>query len=46
MNVNVPVIMCGETSSTSAASAEEAEDRIGWDRSVRPSAETGTQTGA
>ena len=25
---------------------EEAEDRIGWDRLVRPSTRTGTQTGA
>ena len=32
-------------SSTSAASAEEAEDRIGWDRSVRPRPSTETQTG-
>mgnify|MGYP002776091314 CR=1 FL=1 len=27
---------CWETSSTSAGSAEQAKDRIGWDRSVRP----------
>ena len=27
---------CWETSSTSATSAEQAEDHIGWDRSVRP----------
>ena len=35
-----------ETSSTSAGSAEEAEDRIGCDRSVRPSTSTDTQTDA
>ena len=34
--VEEEVLSCGETSSTSAGSAEEAEDRIGWDRSDRP----------
>ena len=29
---------CWETSSTSVGSVEQPEDRIGWDRSVRPSA--------
>ena len=32
--------ICWDTSSTSAGSAEEAEDRVGVDRSVRPSTES------
>ena len=31
-----PISYCWDTSSTSAGSAEEAEDRVGWDRSDRP----------
>ena len=41
---NTPLLyymdICWDTSSTSAESAEEAEDRVGLDRSVRPSTES------
>ena len=39
INVFIGMMPVEITSSTSAGSAEEAEDRVGRDRSVRPSTE-------